>query len=136
LEKRLAAKQAEKDRFVRLYTQEHISEEELEVYLADLKNQTENLRLLVHSVEAELSQVRESREVAENTHGWLVALRERLAEVERKPRRPIGRAAGSWNSSSRGSWLAGKGTKAPRLRSPTASGRRSRAARWTRRRRL
>jgi len=82
LEKRLAAKQAEKDRFVRLYTQEHISEEELEVYLADLKNQTENLRLLVHSVEAELSQVRESREVAENTHGWLVALRERLAEVE------------------------------------------------------
>jgi len=82
LEKRLAAKQAEKDRFVRLYTQEHICEEELEVYLADLKNQTENLRLLVHSVEAELSQVRESREVAENTHGWLVALRERLAEVE------------------------------------------------------
>jgi hypothetical protein len=82
LEKRLATKQAEKDRFIRLYAQGHILEDELDVYLADLKNQTENLRLLMDSVEAELSQERESRGVAETTHVWLVALRERLAEIE------------------------------------------------------
>jgi hypothetical protein len=34
------------------------------------------------SVEAELSQECESREVAETTHVWLVALLERLAEIE------------------------------------------------------
>jgi Recombinase zinc beta ribbon domain len=39
LRKRLAGKQAEKDHYVRLYAQEHISEDELSVYLADLKNQ-------------------------------------------------------------------------------------------------
>jgi len=82
LEKRLAAKQAEKDRFIRLYTQGHISEAELEVYLADLKDQTENLRLLVESVEADLSQQREQREVAETTHAWLVTLRKHLSKVE------------------------------------------------------
>src|SRR5215207_676627 len=55
LAKRLAAKQSEKDRYVRLYVQGHISESELETYLADLKNQTDNLRLLIGSVEADLS---------------------------------------------------------------------------------
>jgi site-specific DNA recombinase len=82
LEKRLAAKQAEKDRFIRLYTQGHISEAELDVYLADLKNQIENLKLLADSVEADLSQKRESRELAETAHAWLITLRERLSEVE------------------------------------------------------
>lgn len=38
LAKRLAAKQAEKDRYIRTYAQGHISEEELDIYLADLKN--------------------------------------------------------------------------------------------------
>ena len=46
------------------------------------KNQTENLRLLLGSVEAELSQKCEQAELAETTHAWLLALRERLAEVE------------------------------------------------------
>ena len=82
LEKRLAAKQTEKDRFIRLYTQGHISEAELEVYLADLKDQTENLRLLVESVEADLSQQREQREIAETTHAWLGTLRKHLSKVE------------------------------------------------------
>jgi hypothetical protein len=58
LGRRLAAKQAEKDRYVHLYAQGHISESELEMHLLDLKNQTENLRLLLGSVEAELSQKR------------------------------------------------------------------------------
>jgi site-specific DNA recombinase len=82
LAKRLTDKTAEKDRYVRLYAQNHISESELEVYLADLKNQTDNLRLLLESVEADLSQKHERRELAETTHAWLVTLRQRLAEVE------------------------------------------------------
>jgi site-specific DNA recombinase len=82
LSKRLATKQAEKDRYVYLYAQGHISEAELETHLLDLKNQTENLRLLLGSVEAELSQKRAHQELSEAAHAWLVALRERIAEVE------------------------------------------------------
>ena len=82
LAKRLAAKQAEKDRYVRAYAQEHISEEELAVYVADLKNQAGNLRLLLTSVEAEVSQRQERTALADTTHAWLLSLRRRLAEVE------------------------------------------------------
>jgi hypothetical protein len=67
---------------VRTYAQGHISEEELDVYMADLKNQTDNLRLLVASVEAELSQKREQAELADTTKAWLYTLRERIEEVE------------------------------------------------------
>lgn len=82
LTKRLAAKQSEKDRYVRLYAQRHLAESELETYLADLKNQTDNLRLLIESLEADLSQRREHTELARTTHAWLITLRERIAEVE------------------------------------------------------
>jgi hypothetical protein len=82
LSRRLAAKQAEKDRYVHLYAQGHISEAELETHLLDLKNQTENLRLLLGSVEAELSQKRAHQELTEAAHAWLLTLRERIAEVE------------------------------------------------------
>ena len=40
------------------------------------------MRLLLGSVEAELSQKCEQAELAETTHAWLLELRERLAEVE------------------------------------------------------
>ena len=82
LGRRLAAKQAEKDRYVHLYAQGHISEPELETHLLDLEDQTENLRLLLRSVEAELSHRRTHQELAEAAHAWLVALRERIADVE------------------------------------------------------
>ena len=82
LTKRLAAKQAEKDRYVRLYAQGHISQEELETYLIDLKNQIDNLRLLIESVDADLAQKQERKELAQTTHAWLLTLRERIAEVE------------------------------------------------------
>jgi site-specific DNA recombinase len=82
LSRRLAAKQAEKDRYVHLYAQGHLSEAELETHLLDLKNQTENLRLLLGSVEAELSQKRANQGLTEAAHAWLLALRERVAEVE------------------------------------------------------
>src|SRR5215203_688095 len=82
LAKRLAAKQSEKDHYVRLYAQGHISESELETYLADLKNQTDNLRLLIASVETELSQKRKHTELAQTAHAWVTTLRERINEVE------------------------------------------------------
>jgi uncharacterized small protein (DUF1192 family) len=67
---------------VRLYAQGHISEDELSVYLADLKNQIGNLWFLLESVEADLSQRAENREIAETTTAWLTTLRERISEVE------------------------------------------------------
>lgn len=82
LTKRLAAKQAEKDRYVRLYAQGHLAEDELETYLLDLRNQTENLRLLIDAVCADLSHQREQAELAETTHAWLLTLGQRLAEIE------------------------------------------------------
>jgi hypothetical protein len=82
LSKRLAARQAEKDRYVRAYTQGHISEDELGVYMADLKNQLDNLRLLLDSVEGELSQKWEQAEIADSTEAWLHALQGRVADVE------------------------------------------------------
>jgi site-specific DNA recombinase len=82
LTKRLASKQEEKSRYVKLYAQGHMDEEELEVYLADLKNQVENLKMLVTSVEADLAKKHENKMVAENTEAWLVSLRDNLSEVE------------------------------------------------------
>ena len=82
ISRKIAAKQAERDRYVRLYAQGHISESELEIYLADLKNQTDNLRLLLGSVKADLSQEREHQELSATTHAWLVTLRERVEEIE------------------------------------------------------
>ena len=82
LAKRLSARQAEKDRYVRTYAQGHISEEELSMYLSDLKNQTDNLRLLLESVEADLSHRRQRTALTESAHAWLLSLRRRLAEVE------------------------------------------------------
>jgi hypothetical protein len=86
LAKRLAIKQVEKDRYVRAYAQRHISEEELDVYVSDLKNQTDNLRLLVSSVEAELAQKLQQAELTETTRTWLLTLRQHVAEVEEDTR--------------------------------------------------
>jgi hypothetical protein len=40
------------------------------------------LRLLIESVEADLSQRREHAELTETTHAWLTTLRERVYEIE------------------------------------------------------
>ena len=84
LTRRLATKNTEKDRYVRAYAQGHISEEELADYVADIKNQTNNLRLLISSVEDDLASLTETREVAESAAEWLLTLRERASEVEDK----------------------------------------------------
>lgn len=54
LTRRLAAKQGEKARYVKLYAQGLVDDEELEVHLADLKYQVENLKMLIACVEADL----------------------------------------------------------------------------------
>ena len=83
LAKRLAAKQAEKDRYVRLYVRGGVlDEEEFETYLADVSNQVGNLKLLISSIEADLARAEEEREVAASTEAWLMTLREDLREVE------------------------------------------------------
>jgi site-specific DNA recombinase len=82
LAKRLSSKQAEKDRYVRAYAQGHISEEELDAYLAELKKRIDNLRVLLPSVEAERSERRERTTLTDTTHAWLLSLGRRLAEVE------------------------------------------------------
>ena len=56
LAKRLAAKQGERDRYVRICAQGHISEVEQDAYLMDLNNQTDNLRLLLASVEEDTTE--------------------------------------------------------------------------------
>jgi hypothetical protein len=82
LEKRLAAKQGEKDRYIRLYAQDHLSEDELETYLANLKDQIGNLRLLIEATESDLAQRRERAQVTDTTVAWLNLLRERANEIE------------------------------------------------------
>jgi len=67
---------------VRAYAQGHISEEELDAYLDELKKQIDNLRVLLASVEADLSERQERKSLTDTTHAWLLALRWRLAEVE------------------------------------------------------
>ena len=104
LTKRLGQKEAEKDRFVKLYAQGHIDDTELATYLEDLKHQTQNLRLLLESVEAEIAGKNEQQHLAETTEAWLLTLRERTAEVEtdtEEAQAPAGISSGSWSRWSR-----------------------------------
>jgi hypothetical protein len=82
LTKRLASKHKERDRWLHLYTQGHISDPELETHLTDLRAQLANLQLLLESVEDELEAKRQYVRVAETTQAWLVRLRARVEEVE------------------------------------------------------
>jgi site-specific DNA recombinase len=82
LQKRLSAKHSERERAMRLYTRGLASEEETEELLADLRNQADNLRLLISATEGDLSVAEEDRLVASNTEAWLLTLRKNLAEVE------------------------------------------------------
>jgi hypothetical protein len=67
LTKRLSAKHKERDRYIRLCAQGYIAEGELDGYLADLRTQTDNLRLLLASVEADLTQRQEAKQLAAST---------------------------------------------------------------------
>lgn len=82
LSKRLAAKHKERERYIRFCARGSITEEELDGYLADLRIQTEHLRLLLESVESDLAAREHDRLAAESTASWLLALRERVEEIE------------------------------------------------------
>jgi hypothetical protein len=82
LTKRLASKHKERDRWLHLYAQGHISDAELETHLADLRAQLNNLKLLLESVEDELVAQRGHVEIAETAEAWLITLRERVEEIE------------------------------------------------------
>jgi hypothetical protein len=122
LTRRLASKQGEKDRYVKLYAQGLVNEEELEVHLADLKYQVENLKLLIASVEADLMAKDKEALVAQSTEAWLLTLRENLAGVEQdteeafEARRQLAKLLVERVSVSRGE-------DGRRSRSPTGSGR-------------
>jgi site-specific DNA recombinase len=82
LASRLTAKHKERDRWLHLYAQGHVSEEELEIHLADLRTQLDNLKLLLASVESDLQRWREEVELVQDAEAWLLTLKSRLSEVE------------------------------------------------------
>jgi site-specific DNA recombinase len=79
---RLDAKHKERERYIRLCARGSITEGELDGYLADLRIQTDNLELLLQSVEADLARRRQEAQLASSTEAWLLSLRERIHEVE------------------------------------------------------
>jgi site-specific DNA recombinase len=99
LRERLAEKRAEKAGYVRAFAtaQGGITEDEFFEYTADLNLQIEHLQLLISSVEGELAAHEGERLAAASTEAWLLALRERLAEIEadteeaRRKRRELAR---------------------------------------------
>jgi site-specific DNA recombinase len=82
LSRRLAAKRSEKDRYVKLYARGHLSEEELDLHLADLRTTTDNLALLLDAARAELAERRARAKLADSAEAWLLRLRESVSEVE------------------------------------------------------
>jgi hypothetical protein len=54
----------------------------LRAHLGDLRAQTDNLGLLISSVESDLAAREHDRLAAESVEAWLLALRERISEVE------------------------------------------------------
>ena len=82
LSRRLAAKQAEKGRYVKLYAQGLVDDAEIELDLSNLKNQVENLKMLIASAEADLAAKDKEALVARSTEARLLTLHESLTEVE------------------------------------------------------
>jgi hypothetical protein len=129
LSRRLAAKRNEKGRFVKLYAQGLVDDEELEAHLADLKNQVENLEMLIASVEADLEDKDEEALVARSTEAWLLTLRENLVGVEQdtqeafEARRELAQLLVEGISVSRGE-------DGRQSRSPTGSGHLSKGWAW------
>jgi hypothetical protein len=88
LARRVGQKEAEKDRYVRLYAQGHLDDSELATYLEDLKHQVQNLRHLLESVEGEIASKKEQQHLAETTEAWLLTCRSVSPRSKRTPRRP------------------------------------------------
>jgi site-specific DNA recombinase len=82
LAKRLADKRTERERWLRLYARELISEAELDARLAALRSEMDALELLLQGVEDEIARQQEHAQMARDTAAWLERLAARLDEVE------------------------------------------------------
>ena len=82
LARRLADKRAERERWLRLYARDLISETELDAHLAALRSEMDALELLLQGVEDEITRQQEHAQMARDTAAWLVRLATRLDEVE------------------------------------------------------
>jgi chromosome segregation ATPase len=82
LTNKLAEKHKERERWLHLYGEGHISDAELEEQLADLRGQLEALKRLLEAVEGDLTRKSEAGQIAESAEAWLLALRDRLEEAE------------------------------------------------------
>ena len=82
LSARLAAKRKERDNYIRLCARGSISESELDSYLAGLGIEAETTQLLLEDARSELAAREHDRLAAQNVEAWLLALRDRVEEVE------------------------------------------------------
>lgn len=67
---------------MKLYGKGEFDQARLKELLRDVEVRDEQLRLLLDSIEAQLSERLEHRQVAETTAAWLATLRDRVSEVE------------------------------------------------------
>ena len=79
---RLESAREEKSRYVKLFGSGHLSDDELETHLSDLKNRTANLEMLLASVDSDLASVEGDRLAAKNAAAQLLSLRGSIAETE------------------------------------------------------
>jgi site-specific DNA recombinase len=82
LSTRLAAKHKERDNYIRLCARGSISEPELDSYLAGLGIEAESIQLLLEDARSELAAKEHDRLAAQSAEEWLLALRDRVEEVE------------------------------------------------------
>ena len=104
LVKRLAGKRAERERWLRLYARDLISEAELDAHLAALRSEMDALELLLRGVEDEIARQQEHAQLARDTAAWLERLATRLDEVEgdsEKCSRNAASSSSSWSAASK-----------------------------------
>src|SRR3712207_4886586 len=82
LSARLEAKRKERDNYIRLCARGSISEPELDSYLAGLGIEAESIQLLLEDARSELAAKEHDRLAAQSAEEWLLALRDRVEEVE------------------------------------------------------
>ncbi len=82
LSTRLEAKRKERDNYIRLCARRSISEPELDSYLAGLGIEAESIQLLLEDARSELAAKEHDRLAAQSAEEWLLALRDRVEEVE------------------------------------------------------
>jgi site-specific DNA recombinase len=82
LRRRLQAAHGEKDRYVRLYAKGQLDEAELDTYLLDLKNRTDNLGMLIDAALSQKAEAEHDARTTRDTAAWLASLQDGLAALE------------------------------------------------------